>query len=81
MAIKTIWDYVDFFINLEMGNKVTLLSFVNNEKIILKNKLKNKEIKKEKILKAIKILDELNLEIKLNGEKQIFEKFFKNKVE
>ena len=37
--------------------------------------------KKEKILEAIKILDELTLEIKLNGEKQILEKFFKNKVE
>ena len=42
MAIGTTEEYVDFFINLNMGKKVSLLSFVNNERIVLKQKLNNK---------------------------------------
>jgi len=49
MGIRTISDYVEFFINLDMGNSVSFLSFVNNEKFVLKHKLQNKEIKKEYI--------------------------------
>ena len=75
MGIRTISDYVKFFLNLEMGNSVTLLSFANNEKLILKNKLKNKDIKKEPIVEGLKILDELILEIKTEGEKRVIEKY------
>ena len=75
MGIRTIYDYTQFFINLDMGNSVPFLSFVNNEKLVLKHKLKNKEIKKESILEALKILDELTSEIKSTGEKMVLEKY------
>jgi len=81
MGIKTIFDYVEFFVNLNMGKEVTLLSFVNNEKITLKHKLQNKEIKKEHILEGLKILDVLSIEIKSNGEKAVLEKYYHNKTE
>ena len=60
-----------------MGNAVSLVSFVNNEKLVLKHKLQNKEIKKESILQGIKILDQLMTEIRSNGEKVILEKYAK----
>ncbi len=75
MGIRTIYDYTQFFINLDMGNSVPFLSFVNNEKLVLKHKLKNKEIKKESILEGLKILDELTSEIKSTGEKMVLEKY------
>ena len=53
MAIDSAKEYVDFFINLNMGNEVSLLSFANNEKMVLKQKLKNKINQKEPIEKAI----------------------------
>ena len=75
MGIRTISDYVQFFINLDMGSSVSFLSFVNNEKLTLKHKLQNKEIKKEYILDGLKILDELTLEIQTVGEKLVLEKY------
>lgn len=75
MGIRTISDYVEFFINLDMGNSVSFLSFVNNEKFVLKHKLQNKEIKKEYILEGLKILDELTAEIQSTGEKMVLEKY------
>jgi len=75
MGIRTISDYVQFFINLDMGNSVSFLSFVNNEKFVLKHKLQNKEIKKEYILEGLKILDELTSEIQSAGEKMVLEKY------
>jgi len=74
MGIRTTSDYVQFFINLDMGSSVSFLSFVNNEKLTLKHKLQNKEIKKEYILDGLKILDELTLEIQTIGEKLTLEK-------
>ncbi len=75
MGIRTIYDYVQFFINLDMGSSVSFLSFVNNEKLTLKHKLQNKEIKKEYILDGLKILEELTLEIQTVGEKLVLEKY------
>ena len=75
MGIKTINDYVEFFINLHMGESVSLVSFVNNEKLVLKHKLQNKEIKKELILEGIAILEKLTLEIQTVGEKKVLEKY------
>ncbi len=75
MGIKTIYDYVEFFINLDMGNSVSLQSFVNNEKLVLKHKLQSKEIKKESIIEGIKILDELTSEIQTIGEEGVLEKY------
>ena len=57
MAIDSAKEYVDFFINLNMGNEVSLLSFANNEKMVLKQKLKNKINQKEPIEKAISSLE------------------------
>ncbi len=75
MGIRKISDYVQFFINLDMGDSVSLVSFVNNEKMVLKHKLQNKEIKKESILEGLKILEELTSEIQTNGEKLVLEKY------
>ena len=75
MGITTIHDYVQFFINLEMGNSVSLQSFVNNEKLVLKHKLQSKQIKKEPIIEGIKILDELTSEIQIIGEGRVLEKY------
>ena len=75
MGIRSISDYVQFFINLDMGNSVSFFSFVNNEKLVLKHKLQNKEIKREIVLEGIKILENLSSEIQLIGEKKVLEKY------
>ena len=77
MAIKTIEEYVDFFINLNMGENVPLLSFVNNERMVLKGKLEYKNLEREPIEKGIKILEELVKEINEFGEKAVLEKYQK----
>jgi len=79
MGIRSVSDYVQFFINLDMGNSVSFVSFVNNEKLVLKHKLQNNEIKKEFVLEGIKILEQLTSEIQLIGEKKILEKYSKIK--
>lgn len=77
MGIKTITDYVKFYINLEMQKSVSLLSFINNEKIVLKHKLENRKLDKESILNGIRILEELTEEIKRGGELAVLEKYGK----
>jgi len=77
MTIKTTTEYVDFFINLNMGEKVSLLSFVNNERMILKLKLKNKIIEKDPIKKGIIILEGLIKEIADDGELTVLKKYQK----
>jgi len=75
MGITSTKDYVKFYINLEMQDSVSLLSFINNEKMVLKHKLENKKIDKEQISNGIKILEALILEIKEKGEKEILKKY------
>ena len=75
MTINTTNEYVDFFINLNMGEKVSLLSFVNNERMVLKQKLENKTNQKEPIKKAINILEGLISEIAKNGELEVLKKY------
>ena len=75
MGIRSAREYVNFFIGLEMGNSVSLLNFINNERNILKHKLQTREIKNEIILDGHKILEQLSLEIKENGEKFVLEKY------
>ncbi len=75
MGIKTTRDYVKFYINLDMQNSVSFLSFINNEKMVLKHKLENMKLDKNPILNGIRILEELIDEIKTNGEKVILEKY------
>jgi hypothetical protein len=77
MTIKTTTEYVDFFINLNMGEKVSLLSFVNNERMVLKLKLKNKIIEKDPIKKGIVILEGLIKEIADDGELAVLKKYQK----
>ena len=77
MVIKTTEEYVDFFINLNMGKEVTLLSFVNNERMVLKQKLQNKINEKEPIKKGIVILEGLIKEIGENTQRTILDKYRK----
>ena len=77
MAIKSTEEYIDFFINLNMGEDVPLLSFVNNERMVLKQKLEYKNLEKEPIEKGIKILEDLVMEINKIGEKAVLEKYQK----
>ena len=60
-----------------MGKKVSLLSFVNNERMVLKQKLQNKINKKEPIKNGITILEGLIEEISKNGELQVLKKYEK----
>ena len=78
MGIKTTRDYVKFYINLDMQNSVSFLSFINNEKMVLKHKLENMKLDKSPILNGIRILEELVDEIKKSGEKVILEKYSKS---
>ena len=75
MTIDTTDEYVDFFINLNMGEKVSLLSFVNNERMVLKQKLQNKINQKEPIKNGIYILEGLIAEISKNGELKVLKKY------
>lgn len=75
MAIDSAKEYVDFFINLNMGHEVSLLSFANNEKMVLKQKLKNKINQKEPIEKAISSLEVIIKEISEKGEAEVLAKY------
>lgn len=75
MGIKTTRDYVKFYINLEMQNSVSFLSFINNEKMVLKHKIENKNVDKDPILNGIRILEELVEEMKKSGEQSVLEKY------
>ena len=75
MGIKTTRDYVKFYINLDMQNSVSFLSFINNEKMVLKHKLENMKLDKSPILNGIRILEGLADEIKKSGEEIILEKY------
>ena len=77
MAIDTTEKYVDFFINLNMGEKVSLLSFINNEKMVLKQKLNNKINEKEPIKNGISILEGLIRDINEKGEVEVLKKYQK----
>lgn len=77
MGIKTTRDYVKFYINLEMRDSVSFLSFINNEKMVLKHKLENKKLDKEPLLNGVRILEGLIDEIKKIGESAILEKYNK----
>ena len=77
MAIKSTEEYIDFFRNLNMGENVPLLSFVNNERMVLKQKLEYKNLEKEPIKKGIEILEKLVTEISEMGQKAVIEKYQK----
>lgn len=77
MGIRTVSEYVQFYLGLGMQNSISLLSFVNNEKLILKHKLENKRLEKEPILHGLELLAELADEINTLGESAILEKYAK----
>ncbi|WP_428324287.1 hypothetical protein [Nitrosopumilus sp.] len=77
MGIGSAEEYVDFFVNLNMGENVPLISFVNNEKMVLKQKLENKNIPKEPLKKGIEILEQLTKEISEMGQDKVIEKYQK----
>ena len=77
MAIKSTEEYIDFFLNLNMGENVPLLSFVNNERMVLKQKLEYKNLEKEPIKNGIEILEKLVTEISEMGEKDVIAKYQK----
>ena len=77
MGIQSATEYVNFYINLNMGDGVNLLRFVNDEKRILKLKLENKNSKKELIKNGIIILEGLAKEINEIGEKGVLAKYQK----
>jgi len=77
MGIQSATEYVNFYTNLNMGDGVNLLRFVNDEKRILKLKLENKNTKKELIRKGIEILEGLAKEINEVGEKEVLTKYQK----
>lgn len=75
MGITTKGDYIKFYLNLNMGKDVSLISFINNEKMVLKAKLENKNLNKERIENGIVILNELTKEIEDGGENEVLEKY------
>ena len=75
MVIKSTEEYIDFFVNLNMGENVPLLSFVNNERMVLKGKLEHKEIEKAPIINGIKILEGLVIEISESGQEAVLKKY------
>ena len=77
MGIATISEYVQFYVGLNMQDSIGLLSFVNNEKLVLKGKLENKNLARDSILHGIKLLDELTSEIQSLGEPAVLEKYAK----
>lgn len=77
MGIKSTGDYVKFYINLEMQGSISFLSFIHNEKMVLKQKIENKNLEKEPIINGIKILEGLIEELKRDGESKVLEKYNK----
>lgn len=77
MGIKSASEYIDFFVNLNMGENVSLLGFLNNELITLKRNLKLKNLDKESIKRGIVILEQLAKEINAIGDKAVIEKYRK----
>jgi hypothetical protein len=75
MGIRTVSEYVQFYLGLNMQNSISLSSFVYNEKLVLKNKLENNSLVKEPILQGLKLLDELLSEIHNVGERTVIEKY------
>ena len=77
MGISSSSDYVKFFLSLEMGSGSSLTSFINNEKMVIKSKLENKNMNKERLLKGLEILDSITKEINSIGEKGVLENYAK----
>ncbi len=77
MGIRTVSDYVKFYVGLNMQDSISLSSFAYNEKLVLKNKTATGKMTKELIQKSLALLDELLGEIQDIGENAVMEKYAK----
>jgi len=77
MGIRTVSDYVKFYVNLNMQDSISLSNFAYNEKLVLKNKTASGKLTKELISQSIILLDDLLTEIQDIGEKSVLEKYNK----
>jgi hypothetical protein len=74
MGIRSVSDYVQFYLGLNMQDSTSLSRFVYNEKLVMTNKMENNS-KKEQILLGLEILDTLLTEIHAIGEQAVIEKY------
>lgn len=77
MGIRTVSDYVKFYVGLNMQDSISLSNFAYNEKLVLKNKTATGKMTKELIQKSLTLLDELLGEIRNIGEQAVMEKYTK----
>ena len=77
MVIRTVSDYVKFYVGLNMQDSISLSNFAYNEKLVLKNKTATGKMTKELIQKSLTLLDELLGEIRNIGEQAVMEKYTK----
>ena len=77
MGIRTVSDYVKFYVGLNMQDSISLSSFAYNEKLVLKNKTATGKMTKELIQQSLALLDELLGEIQNIGENAVMEKYTK----
>jgi hypothetical protein len=77
MGIRTVSDYVKFYVGLNMQDSISLSSFAYNEKLVLKNKTATGKMTKELIQQSLALLDELLGEIQNIGEQAVMEKYTK----
>jgi len=75
MGIRTVSDYVKFYVNLNMQDSISLSNFAYNEKLVLKNKTASGKLTKELILQSLMLLDDLLTEIRDIGEQAVLEKY------
>lgn len=77
MGIRTVSDYVKFYVGLNMQNSISLSSFAYNEKLVLKNKTATGKMTKDLIQQSLVLLDDLLNEIQSIGEQAVMEKYSK----
>ena len=77
MGIRTVSDYVKFYVNLNMQDSISLSNFAYNEKLVLKNKTASGKLTKELISQSLLLLDDLLSEIRDIGEQAVLEKYVK----
>jgi len=75
MGIRTVSDYVKFYVNLNMQDSISLSNFAYNEKLVLKNKTASGKLTKELISQSLVLLDDLLTEIRDIGEQAVLEKY------
>lgn len=77
MGIKTVAEYVQFYVGLGMEGSISLSSFARNEKLVLKHKLENSNLPKEQVLHGLELLDDLLDEVSSSGEQAVIVKYAK----